>query len=95
MSLKGQLRFIDRGLLLAVVCLDYFFTAPLFTLGMNDLQSYVAMILLTTSLIITVSVQGAQAGEEALSSVSYKVIKAEEQERHRMAQNFTKTLVNG
>ena len=57
---------------LAIGCLDYFFTVPLFTLGMNDLQSYVAMIVfLATSLIITRLVSRVRKqGEEALSSVS-------------------------
>jgi len=87
MSLKGSFVSSTVVSVLAVVCLDYFFTAPLFTLGMNDLQSYVAMIVfLTTSLIITRLVSRVRKqAEEALSSVSYKVIKAEEQERHRMA----------
>src|SRR5258706_14460199 len=86
MSLKGSFVSSTVVSVLAVVCLDYFFTAPLFTLGMNDLQSYVAMIVfLTTSLIITRLVSRVRKqAEEALSSVSYKVIKAEEQERHRM-----------
>ena len=87
MSLKGS--FVSSAVVsvLAVGCLDYFFTTPLFTFGVNDLQSYVAMIVfLTISLIINrlVSKVRKQA-EEALSSVSYKVIKAEEQERHRIA----------
>jgi len=33
--------------------------------------------------------------EEALSSVSYRVIEAEERERQRIATTFTKILVNG
>ena len=68
---------------LAVGCLDYFFTTPLFTLGVNDLQSYVAMIIfLTISVIITRLVSRVRKqAEEALSSVSYRVIEAEEQER--------------
>ena len=87
MSLKGSFVSSTVVSVLAVGCLDYFFTAPLFTLGMNDLQSYVAMtVFLATSLIITRLVSRVRKqGEEALSSVSYKVIKAEEQERHRMA----------
>jgi len=87
MSLKGSFVSSTVVSVLAIGCLDYFFTVPLFTLGMNDLQSYVAMIVfLATSLIITRLVSRVRKqGEEALSSVSYKVIKAEEQERHRMA----------
>ncbi len=86
-SLKGSFVSSTVVSVLAVGCLDYFFTTPLFTFGMNDLQSYVAMIVfLTTSLIITRLVSRVRKQtEEALSSVSYKVIKAEEQERHRIA----------
>jgi two-component system sensor histidine kinase KdpD len=42
-SLKGS--FVSSALLslLAVLCLDLFFTAPLFRIGMNDLQSYIAI----------------------------------------------------
>jgi signal transduction histidine kinase len=86
-SLKGSFVSSTVVSVLAVGCLDYFFTTPLFTLGMNDLQSYVAMIVFVTiSLIITRLVSRVRnQAEEALSSVSYKVIKAEEQERQRMA----------
>jgi signal transduction histidine kinase len=86
-SLKGSFVSSTVVSVLAVGCLDYFFTAPLFTLGMNDIQSYVAMIVfLTTSLIITRLVSRVRKhAEEALSSVSNKVITAEEQERHRIA----------
>jgi signal transduction histidine kinase len=87
LSLKGS--FVSSAVLsvLAVGCLDYFFTVPLFTLGVNDLQSYVAMIVfLAISLIITRLVSRVRKqAEEALSSVSYKVIKAEERERRRIA----------
>ena len=44
MSLKGSFVASTVVSVLAVGCLDYFFTTPLFTFGMNDLQSYVAMI---------------------------------------------------
>ena len=59
---------------------------------MNDLQSNVPMIVfLTISLIITRLVSRVRKqAKEALSRVSYKVIKGEERER----QTFTKTLVN-
>src|SRR6266481_6332785 len=53
-SLKGN--FISSVVVsvLAVGCLDYFFTTPLFTFGINDLPSYVALaIFLIVSLIIT------------------------------------------
>jgi signal transduction histidine kinase len=90
LSLKGS--FISSAVVsvLAVGCLDYFFTVPLFTLGMNDLPSYVAIIVfLITSLIITHLVSRVRRqAEEALSSVSYRVIEAEEQERHRIASDL-------
>jgi signal transduction histidine kinase len=87
MSLTGSFVSSTVVSVLAVGCLDYFFTTPLFTLGMNDLQSYVAMIVfLTISLIITRLVSRVRTqAKEALSSVSYKVIKGEERERHRIA----------
>jgi len=86
-SLKGS--FVSSALvsLLAVLCLDYFFTTPLFTIAMNDLPNYTAIsVFLIVSLIITrlVSRVNKQA-QEALSSVGYRVIEAEEQERHRIA----------
>ena len=87
MSLKGSMVSSTVVSMLAIGCLDYFFTAPLFTFGMNDLQGYVAMIVfLTTSLIITRLVSRVRKqAEEALSNVSYRVIEAEEQERRRIA----------
>jgi signal transduction histidine kinase len=86
-SLKGSFVSSTVVSVFAVGSLDYFFTTPLFTLGMNDFRSYVAMIVfLTTSLIITRLVSRVRKqAEEALSSVSHEVIKAEEQERHRIA----------
>jgi signal transduction histidine kinase len=87
LSLKGS--FISSAVtsVLAVGCLDYFFTVPLFTFGKNDLPNVVAItVFLITSLVITRLVSRVRKqGEEALSSVSYKVIEAEEQERHRIA----------
>ncbi len=87
MSLKGSLVSSTVVSVLAFACLDYFFTTPLFTLGVNDLRSYVPMIVfLTTSLIITRLVSRVrEQAEEALSNVSYRVIEAEEQERRRIA----------
>ena len=86
-SLKGSFISSTVVSVLAVGCLDYFFTTPLFRLGMNDLPNYVAMIVfLITSLIITRLVSRVRKqADEALSSVSHKVIEAEEQERQRMA----------
>ena len=53
-SLKGS--FVSSALvsLLAVLCLDHFFTTPLFTIAMNDLPNYMAMsVFVIVSLIIT------------------------------------------
>lgn len=87
LSLKGS--FISSAVtsVLAVGCLDYFFTVPLFTLGKNDLPNAVAItVFLITSLVITRLVSRVRKqADEALSSVSHKVIEAEEQERQRMA----------
>ncbi len=93
-SLKDS--FVSSALIsvLAVLCLDYFFTTPLFTIGMNDLPNYTAIgVFLIVSLIITrlVSRVNKQA-EEALSSVSYRVIEAEEQERQRIAHDLHENI---
>ena len=87
MSLKGSFVASTVVSVLAVGCLDYFFTTPLFAFGMNDLRSYLAMIVfLSISLIITRLVSRVRKqAEEALSSVSHKAVKAEEQECHRIA----------
>jgi signal transduction histidine kinase len=89
-SLKGSFISSVMVSVLAVGCLDYFFTTPLFSLGMNDLPSYVALaIFLTVSLIITRLVSRVRKqAEEALLSVSHRVIEAEEQERHRIASDL-------
>jgi signal transduction histidine kinase len=75
---------------LAIGCLDYFFTTPLFTLGKNDLPNYVAIIVFfATSLVVTRLVSTVRkSAEEALSSVSYRAIEAEEQERQRIAKEL-------
>lgn len=93
-SLKGS--FVSSALfsVLAIGCLDYFFTIPLFTLGMNDIPSYISInVFLIVSLIITrlVSKVNKQA-DEALSSVSYRVIEAEEQERQRIAKDLHENI---
>jgi signal transduction histidine kinase len=89
-SLNGSIISSAMVSVLAVGCLDYFFTTPLFRLGINDLQSYVAiMVFLTTSLVITRLVSRVQTqAREALSSVSHRVIEAEEQERQRIAHDL-------
>jgi signal transduction histidine kinase len=89
-SLKGSFISSTVVSMLAIGCLDYFFTTPLFTLGVNDLPNYVAIIVfLAASLVITrlVSTVRKQA-EEALSSVSYRVIEAEEQRCQQIAKDL-------
>jgi signal transduction histidine kinase len=93
-SRKGSFISSTVVSVLAIGCLDYFFTTPLFTLGKNDLPNYVAIIVfLATSLVVTrlVSTVRKQA-EEALSSVSYRVIEAEERERQRIAHDLHENI---
>jgi len=93
-SLKGSFISSTVVSVLAIGCLDYFFTIPLFTLGKNDLPNWVAIIVfLATSLVVTrlVSTVRKQA-EEALSSVSYRVIEAEEKERQRIAHDLHENI---
>ncbi len=89
-SLKGCFISSIVVSVVADVCLDYFFTIPLFRLAVNDVPSYVALaIFLTISLIITRLVSRVRKqAEEALSSVSHRVIEAEERERHRIASDL-------
>jgi signal transduction histidine kinase len=85
-SLKGS--FVSSALVsvLAVLCLDYFFTTPLFSLRINDLQSYMAIsVFLMVSLIITRLVSRVKKQAEEALFVSHSVIEAEERERHRIA----------
>jgi two-component system sensor kinase FixL len=49
-SLKGSFISSTVVSVLAIGCLDYFFTTPLFTLGKNDLPNYVAIIVFFGSL---------------------------------------------
>ena len=94
LSLKGS--FISSAVIsvLAVGCLDYFFTAPLFHFGKNDFPNFVAItVFLITSLVITRLVSRVRKqAEEALSSVSYRVIEAEEQERQRIAHDLHENI---
>src|SRR5260370_13764620 len=89
-SLKGCFISSIVVSVVADVCLDYFFTTPLFRLAVNDVPSYVALaIFLTISLIITRLVSRVRKqAEEALSSVSHRVIEAEERERYRIASDL-------
>jgi signal transduction histidine kinase len=94
LSLKGSFTSSAVTSVLAVGCLDYFFTAPLFTLGKNDLPNVVAIsVFLITSLVITRLVSRVRKqAEEALSSVSYRVHEAEEQERQRIAKDLHENI---
>lgn len=93
-SLKGS--FVSSALVSVVAggCLDYFFTTPLFTLEMNDPPTYMAIsVFLIVSLIITRLVSRVNKhAEEALSSVSYRVLEAEEQERQRIAKDLHENI---
>jgi signal transduction histidine kinase len=90
LSLKGS--FVSSGVvsLVAVGCLTYFFTVPIFSFRVDDPMNVVAIIaFLTTSLVITRLVTRVRKlADEALSSVSHRVIEAEEQERQRIAKDL-------
>jgi len=76
--------------LIAVGCLAYFFAPPIFSFRVDDPLNVVAIIaFLTTSFVITRLVcRVRKLAEEALSSVSHRVIEAEEQERQRIAKDL-------
>lgn len=90
LSLKGS--FIPSVVVsfIAVGCLAYFFAHPLFSFRIDDPLSIVAIIaFLTVSLVITGLVSRVhKLAEEALSSVSHKLIEVEERERRRIAQDL-------
>ncbi|SRR6266404_2009069 len=73
-SLKSSLVPAALVAIMAYLCLDYFFTAPLFTLGMNQTLDFVAPIAyLTTAFVITrlisrvrKSIEDQRRAEEAL-----------------------------
>src|SRR5437879_2300399 len=71
LSLKGSFISSAVASVLAVGCLDYFFTTPLFTFGKNDFPNVVAItVFLIISLVITRLVSRVRKqAEEALSSV--------------------------
>jgi signal transduction histidine kinase len=90
LSLKGSFVSSSVVSLIAVGCLAYFFAPPIFSFRVDDSLNVVAMVaFLTTSLVITRLVsQVRKLADEALSSVSHKVIEAEEQERQRIAKDL-------
>ena len=95
-SLKGRLVSSGVVSLIAVGCLAYFFTPPIFSFRVDDPLNVVAIVaFLTTSLVITRLVSRVRKlADEALSSVSHKVIEAEERERQRIARDCMKTSVS-
>ncbi len=89
-SLKGS--FIGAAVVsvIAVGFLDYFFIPPVFSFRVGDPLNLVAIVaLLTTSWLITRLVSSVRTlADEALSSVSHKVIEAEERQRQRIARDL-------
>jgi signal transduction histidine kinase len=75
--------------IIAALCLAYL-APPAFSFGVDDPLDIVAVIaFLVTSLVIAGLVSRVRKqAEDALSSVSYRVIEAEEQERHRIANDL-------
>jgi len=90
LSLKGG--FVPSAVVsvIAVGCLAYFFAPPIFSFRVDNPLNVVAIIaFLTTSLVITRLVTRVRKlAEEALSSVSHRVIEAEERERQRIAKDL-------
>jgi K+-sensing histidine kinase KdpD len=89
-SLKGG--FVPSAVIsvIAVGCLAYFFAPPIFSFRVDDPLNVVAiLVFLTTSLVITRLVTRVRKlAEEALFSVSHRVIEAEERERQRIAKDL-------
>ncbi len=75
--------------IIAALCLAHI-APPAFSFEVNDPLDIVAIIaFLVTSLVIAGLVSRVRKqAEDALSSVGYKVIEAEEQERHRIASDL-------
>jgi signal transduction histidine kinase len=90
LSLEGSFVSSSVVSLIAVGCLAYFFAPPVFSFRVDDPLNVVAIVaFLTTSLVITRLVSRVRKlADEALSSVSHKVIEAEEQERQRIARDL-------
>lgn len=82
LSLKGSFAASAVVSIAAVLCLQYFFAPPIFSLRVSDPLNTIALVV--TRLISKVRKQvGA-----TLSSVSHRVLEAEERERSRMARNL-------
>jgi signal transduction histidine kinase len=90
LSLKGS--FVSSAVVsaIAVGCLAYAFAPPIFSFRVDDPLNVVAIItFFTTSLVITRLVSRVrELADEALSSVSHRVIEAEEHERQRIAKDL-------
>ena len=81
--------------IIAVLCLAHI-APPAFSFRVDDPFDVVAVnaFFITSLIIARLVLTVRQQAEEALSSVSYRVIEAEEQERRRIASSITKALVN-
>ena len=90
LSLKGS--FVSSAVVsvVAVGCLAYFFAPQILSFRVDDPLNVVAIVaFLTTSLVITRLVSRVRKlADQALSSVSHRVIEAEERERQRIARNL-------
>ena len=89
-SLKGSFVAAAVVSVMALGFLDYFFVPPIFSFRVGDPLNLVAILAFsTTSWIITRLVCKVRVmADEALSSVSHKVIEAEEQQRQRIARDL-------
>lgn len=90
LSLKGSFAASAVVSIVAVLCLQYFFAPPIFSLRVSDPLNVVALVVfLTIALVVTrlISKVRKQVGA-TLSSVSHRVLEAEERERSRMARNL-------
>jgi signal transduction histidine kinase len=90
LSLKGSFVASAVFSFVAVFCLVYFFTPPVFSLRVSDPLNVVALVVfLAIALVVTRLISRVREHPEAaLSRVSYRVLEAEERERNRMAKNL-------
>jgi signal transduction histidine kinase len=90
LSLKGSFTASAVFSFVAVFCLAYFFVPPIFSMRVSDPLNVVALIVfLAIALVVTRLISKVRKhAEAALSTVSYRVLEAEERERRRMAKNL-------
>jgi signal transduction histidine kinase len=90
LSLKGSFVSSVVVSVLAVGCLAFLFAPPILSFRVDDPLNVVAIIaFLTVSLVITRLVSRVhKLADEALSSVSHRVIDSEKQERQRIAKDL-------